>query len=57
MKRGLPLLHPEHKVPMELQHLGGRNVQNPHNSGNLTELWPWEHADMDPSRYYNGPRP
>ncbi len=43
---------------MELHHdpvpqrAGGSNA-----ASNLQEVWPWEHAEIDPYRHYNGPRP
>ncbi|MCD4824955.1 MAG: hypothetical protein K8S55_10120, partial [Phycisphaerae bacterium] len=49
--------HPIVDVPKELHHIDGRNIPNPHDPSNLMEVWPWEHADIDPFRYYNGPRP
>lgn len=49
--------HPIFEVPKELHHINGRNIPNPHDPSNLMEVWPWEHADIDPFRYYNGPRP
>ena len=50
-------MHDEIGVPMELHHTNGRGGLDPHNIDNLQELWPWEHADVDPFRYYNRPRP
>ena len=44
-------------VPMELHHINGRNVPNANNIDNLMPVWPWEHAEIDPHRYYTGPRP
>ena len=44
-------------VPKELHHIEGRNIPNPHNETNLLEVWPWEHDDIDPYRFYIGPRP
>lgn len=32
-------------------------IDNPHNIDNLMSVWPWEHAEIDPYRYYTGPRP
>jgi len=43
--------------PMELHHINGRNIPDPHNINNLQEVWPWEHDDIDPFRHYKGPRP
>ncbi len=44
-------------VSMELHHINGRNIDNPHNIDNLLEVWPWEHAEIDQYRHYTGPRP
>ena len=44
-------------VPKEIHHINGRNIPNPHNQDNLLPVWPWEHADIDPYRYYTGERP
>ena len=38
-------------VSKELHHINGRAISNPHQISNLQELWPWEHAQIDPSRY------
>jgi hypothetical protein len=57
MNQGKAPLHDEIGVPRELHHINGRTGANPHNIENLQEVWPWEHADVDPFRYYNGPRP
>jgi RHS repeat-associated protein len=57
MRSGRPPLQEELQVPMELHHIEGRNVPNPHGADNLQELWPWQHARIDPHRYYNGPVP
>jgi hypothetical protein len=57
MRTGRPPLHPALQVPMELHHIEGKNVPNPHRADNLLRVWPWEHAEIDPYRYYNGPRP
>jgi hypothetical protein len=57
MRQGLAPLHEEFGVPMELQHIHGRNIPDAHNMDNLQEVWPWEHSDIDPFRYYTGPRP
>ena len=57
MRKGNAPRHPKYGVPMELHHKNGRKIPNPHNENNLEALWPWEHADKDPFRYYTGPRP
>ncbi|MBM4164970.1 MAG: RHS repeat-associated core domain-containing protein [Lentisphaerae bacterium] len=58
-KTGFPTSprHPVLDVPKELHHIEGRKIPNPHAPANLKEVWPWEHADIDPYRHYNGPRP
>lgn len=38
-------------VSKELHHINGRDIPNPHAAENLQELWPWEHAEIDPDRY------
>jgi hypothetical protein len=35
----------------ELHHITGRTGPFPHAASNLQELWPWEHAAIDPFRY------
>ncbi len=57
MQQGLAPLHDQFGVPMELHHINGRSSLDPHNINNLREVWPWEHDDIDPYRYYDGPRP
>ena len=57
MQKGNAPLHPATGTPMELHHINGRNIPDPHNINNLKEVWPWEHAEIDPFRHYNGPRP
>lgn len=57
MRAGQPPLHDELGVAKELHHVtpmrqGGRNVE-----ANLVEVWPWEHAAIDPYRFYGGPMP
>jgi hypothetical protein len=37
-------------VSMELHHLEGRAIPNPHAYENLQAVWPWEHAAIDPAR-------
>jgi len=57
MQRGSAPLHPMFNVPMELHHINGRIIPNPHNITNLQQVWPWRHAAIDPFRFYNGPGP
>jgi len=57
MKNGRAPLHEDFNVPKELHHIDGRNILNANNINNLKPVWPWEHADIDPFRYYNGSRP
>ena len=57
MKSGKAPRHPEVDVPMELHHKNGRNIPNPHAQDNLQQVWPWEHAEIDPYRHYTGPTP
>jgi RHS repeat-associated protein len=57
MQRGLPPLEAETGVPMELHHLDGQAIPDPHKLDNLVRVWPWEHEAIDPFRHYNGLRP
>ena len=57
MAAGKPPLHPTVGVPMELDHIIPRHLGGTHAPGNLREVWPWRHAELDPFRYYNGPTP
>ncbi len=62
MKQGDAPLHnglsaEGYEVSKELHHVNGRNIPDPHNANNLREMWPWEHAAIDPYRHYNGPTP
>ena len=57
MMRGLAPLHDELGVPMELHHIVPQRDGGSHDPSNLQPLWPWEHAEVDPYRYYNGPVP
>jgi hypothetical protein len=52
-----PPKHPTVGVSKELHHIKGQNIPRPHAESNLQELWPWEHAKIDPYRYYKGPVP
>jgi len=40
-------------VSKELHHIMGRQIIDPHAIENLQELWPWEHANLDPNRFIN----
>lgn len=57
MERGLAPLHDELDVPMELHHIVPQRDGGSHDPSNLQPLWPWEHAEVDPYRHYNGPVP
>jgi RHS repeat-associated protein len=57
MKSGRAPLHEDLQVSVELHHINGRTGSDPHNPNNLMEVWPWQHAAIDPQRFYNGPRP
>ncbi|GJI98214.1 hypothetical protein RugamoR57_49320 [Duganella caerulea] len=57
MEKGLAPKHDELGVSMELHHITPQSDGGTHDSTNLREVWPWEHADIDPYRYYKGPRP
>lgn len=56
MKKGNAPKHNSVDVSKELHHINGRDIENPHSIDNLMQVWPWEHADIDPYRHYNGPR-
>lgn len=57
MQAGKPPLHDELGVPMELNHIIPRSQGGGHTLDNLEPLWPWEHAAVDPYRFYTGPTP
>jgi len=57
MQAGKPPLHDELGVPMELNHITPRWQGGAHTLDNLEPLWPWEHAAVDPFRFYTGPTP
>lgn len=57
MEGGKPPLHDELGVPMELNHIIPRWQGGGHTLENLEPLWPWEHAAVDPFRFYTGPTP
>jgi hypothetical protein len=43
MRRGLAPQDPETGASKHLHHIGGRDIDDPHNQSNLRPLWPWEH--------------
>lgn len=55
MRRGRAPAHGIYGVSMELHHINGRNLPNPHNLKNLRPMWPWDHAKVDPFRFYTDP--
>ena len=57
MKKGLAPKHPKYNVSMELHHINGRDIANPHSIVNLQKVWPWEHDIIDKFRHYTGPKP
>ena len=57
MKKGLAPIDIETGASMELHHIKGRKILNPHSLENLQQVWPWEHDAIDPCRHYTGPRP
>ncbi len=57
MRKGRAPIDIETGASMELHHINGRHITNPHNIDNLQEVWPWEHDAIDPNRHYTGPRP
>jgi RHS repeat-associated protein len=57
MKKGNAPLHEEYGVPKELHHRISQRQGGSHRPSNLEEVWPWEHARIDPYRHYNGPKP
>lgn len=57
MQAGKPPLHDELGVPMELNHIIPRSHGGGRTLDNLEPLWPWEHAAVDPCRFYTGPTP
>ncbi len=57
MRKGLAPIEPETGASMELHHINGRDIPNPHNIDNLQKVWPWEHDAIDIFRHYVGPRP
>ncbi len=42
---------------MSFSFRNGRNIPNPHAQDNLQQVWPWEHAEIDPNRHYTDPIP
>lgn len=57
MAEGKPPLHHHIQVPKELDHIVQRQHGGTHAKENLREVWPWEHAALDPHRHYKGPVP
>ncbi len=57
MEAGKPPLQDELGVPKELNHIVPRWQGGGHTLDNLEPLWPWEHAAVDPFRFYTGPTP
>ena len=57
MSAGRPPLHPVIGVPMELHHATPRFKGGSDAFDNLRALWPWDHAAVDPFRFYNGQVP
>lgn len=39
-------------VSLELHHVFGLNLDTPHETQTLVEVWPWQHAMMDEDRKY-----
>lgn len=50
-------IHPSLGVSMELNHINPRHAGGGNNIENLEMLWPWQHAAVDPFRFYTGPMP
>ena len=57
MRKGRAPIDLETGASMELHHINGRNIENPHSIDNLQKVWPWQHDKIDPYRHYTGPRP
>jgi hypothetical protein len=57
MRRGQAPLHDEVGVPKELNHIVPRYQSGRHSFDNLEEVWPCQHAAINPFRYYTGPEP
>jgi len=57
MGRGLAPQHDELGASMELNHITPRRAGGGNNIENLEAVWPWEHAAVDPFRFYTGPTP
>ena len=57
MSSGRPPRHPIVGVPKELHHIEPQRDGGSHDPDNLMQVWPWEHAEIDPYRNYNGPYP
>ena len=57
MRRGVAPLDEKIGVSKELHHVVSRAEGGSNSMSNLAEVWPWEHAALDPFRYYGGPVP
>jgi gas vesicle protein len=57
MVKGKAPLDEDFGVSKELHHINGRGGPDAHNINNLQEVWPWEHAEIDPYRHYNASQP
>jgi len=57
MKCGLAPQHAEIGASKELNHIVARYLGGGSQISNLEEVWPWEHAAVDPFRFYSGPTP
>jgi RHS repeat-associated protein len=57
MRKGNAPQHDALGVSMELHHVEPVRNGGSHDYQNLIEVWPWEHAAIDPYRFYNGPTP
>jgi HNH endonuclease len=54
---GRPPVDPDTGASKELHHIVPQPDGGTHDPDNLMQVWPWEHAEIDPHRYYNGPIP
>lgn len=43
----------ETHVPVELHHVFGNRADTPQEDQTLVEVYPWQHAAMDPDRHYH----
>jgi RHS repeat-associated protein len=55
MRGGKPPIDAETGQSKEFHHDPPQREVGP--EGPVEDVWPWEHADIDPCRHYNGPRP